>query len=298
MYDKILIPLDGSAAAEIVLPYVEEIAARSGAEIHLVSVLAEMDSSTDAALREYLDGLSARLEAEIDSFDPKEETSLRQTVLTGKPATEIIQYADINEISLIAITASGKSGDGPWLLGNISSKILRGITRPVLLVRAPAAEEPIAKRSLIKKVLVPLDGSELGESAIPQVEALAKALDFDIVLLHVMEPVITAAMPGLASVTIPSAKEEAKRETESLEYLEEMEAKLRSSGLNTSSELRSGSAAEEIITYAEENNIDLIAMSTHGRSGIGRWVFGSVTDKVLHAGDVPVLTVRASKSPM
>jgi len=68
--------------------------------------------------------------------------------------------------------------------------------------------------------------------------------------------------------------------------------------LNTSSELRSGSAAEEIITYAEENNIDLIAMSTHGRSGIGRWVFGSVTDKVLHAGDVPVLTVRASKSPM
>jgi len=175
MYDKILIPLDGSAAAEIVLPYVEEIAARSGAEIHLVSVLAEMDSSTDAALREYLDGLSARLEAEIDSFDPKEETSLRQTVLVGKPATEIIQYADSNEISLIAITASGKSGDGPWLLGNISSKILRGITRPVLLVRAPAAEEPIAKRSLIKKVLVPLDGSELGESAIPQVEACAAA---------------------------------------------------------------------------------------------------------------------------
>jgi len=59
--------------------------------------------------------------------------------------------------------------------------------------------------------------------------------------------------------------------------------------------VRSGAAADQILEYAEANGIDLIAMSTHGRSGIGRWVFGSVTDKVLHAGDTAVLTVRATK---
>ena len=141
---------------------------------------------------------------------------------------------------------------------------------------------------------MPLDGSEFGKGAIPHVKALANIIDIEILLLHVVEPVVTAGVAGLAAVTFPTAKEEAHRLTAAIDYLNEVENELKREGLNVSSESISGSAAEQIITYSEENHIDLIAMSTHGRSGIGRWVFGSVTDKVLHAGDVAVLTVRAS----
>ncbi|MDY6912043.1 MAG: universal stress protein [Chloroflexota bacterium] len=134
--------------------------------------------------------------------------------------------------------------------------------------------------------------NKLGVAAISRVEALAKSLDIELVLLHVSESVITADVPGLAAVTIPRAKEEANRMASASDYLHNCETMLREEGLSVSSELRSGSAADQIIAYAETENIDLIAMSTHGRSGIGRWVFGSVADKVLHAGNTPLMLVR------
>jgi len=296
MYEKILVPLDGSVAAERVLPYVEEIAARGGAAVFLVSVSELTNTELDNVYRPYLDRLMASVEYELEEFKAKEGTIVYSNILTGKAATEIVRCADENGMSLIAMAALGSSGEAPWLLGNIAAKVLRATSRPVLLVRSPASEEAIEQRSLIKKILVPLDGSELGESAIPQVEALAKTLDIEVVLLHILEPIMTADIPGLASVTFPTAREEVKREGTALDYLGKMERGLQARGLSASSELRSGSAAEEIITFADDTDIDLIAMSTHGRSGIGRWVFGSVTDKVLHTGDTPVLTVRAGRS--
>jgi nucleotide-binding universal stress UspA family protein len=90
-------------------------------------------------------------------------------------------------------------------------------------------------------------------------------------------------------------EEEAKRGS-ALAYLDSVGKAFREKGLSTSSIVALGSPADKIIDYADANAIDLIAMSTHGRSGIGRWVFGSVTDKVLHAGDKPVLAVRATKA--
>ncbi|MDD5095328.1 MAG: universal stress protein [Dehalococcoidia bacterium] len=291
MYEKILVPLDGSAAAERCLPYVEEIAARTGSAIFLISVSETGNDDIDDK-RSYLESLLDEMESDLEGFPAKDETAVYQDVLTGKTAAEIVRYADENEINLIVMTASGSSGEGPWRLGNIAAKVIRATNRPVLLVRKEPSAGAIEQRNLIKKVLLPLDGSALGESAIPQVEALAKALDFEVVLLHILDPVVTVDMPGLASVTRPTSKQLANEEEKALDYLGKIETALREKGLNVSSQLRSGSAAEEIIALAKENGIDLIAMSTHGRSGISKWVFGSVTDKVLHAGETPVLAVR------
>ncbi|MFA4835291.1 MAG: universal stress protein [Dehalococcoidia bacterium] len=295
MYNRILVPLDGSTTAEMVLPYVEEIAARYGAAVYLVSVSEMTNANLDNVYRPYLDRLMTQVEYDLGNFKAKKETAVYTNVLTGKAAAEIVRYAEENDINLIAMTASGSSGEGPLLLGNIAAKVLRATSRPVLLVKNPAAGEAIKQKGLIRKVLVPLDGSELGESAIPQVEALAKALDIEVILLQIVEPIIIASMPDVATVAAPTARQEASRQTAVLDYLDKIEMGLRKSGLSVSSALRSGSAAQEIISFADENNIDLIAMSTHGRSGIGRWVFGSITDKVLHAGNIPVLTVRAAR---
>jgi nucleotide-binding universal stress UspA family protein len=97
----------------------------------------------------------------------------------------------------------------------------------------------------------------------------------------------------VSSTTLKEA-EEYMRES-AMNYLDSLRKTFQEKGLTTLSVVRSGSPADQILEYAEANRIDLIAMSTHGRSGIGRWVLGSVTDKVLHAGDTAVLTVRASK---
>jgi len=99
--------------------------------------------------------------------------------------------------------------------------------------------------------------------------------------------------PSISPTTLKEAEEHTRESA--MDYLDSLGKAFQEKGLTTSSVVRTGSAADKILEYAEANRIDLIAMSTHGRSGIGRWVLGSVTDKVLHAGDTAVLTVRATK---
>jgi nucleotide-binding universal stress UspA family protein len=146
---------------------------------------------------------------------------------------------------------------------------------------------------LVKRILVPLDGSRAGEAVIPAAEALAHALGAEVVLFEVLEPVVGRVGAGGVSYIIPRDKEIKKA---LMAYLDSVGKRLKERGLNTSSVVVSGFPAEQISDYAEANAIDLIAMSSRGRSGASRWVFGSVTDKVLHTGDTAVLVVQAPKT--
>jgi nucleotide-binding universal stress UspA family protein len=107
---------------------------------------------------------------------------------------------------------------------------------------------------------------------------------------------VLVAAEGATMSSALYEEEEKHRRASAMAYLESVAKDVREKGLSASSAVGSGAPADQIIDYAEANAIDLIAMSTHGRSGITRWVFGSVTDKVLHAGNTVVLTVRASKN--
>jgi nucleotide-binding universal stress UspA family protein len=164
-------------------------------------------------------------------------------------------------------------------LGNIAAKVIRATTQPVLLVRAPASNAALQEKRLITKILVPLDGSATGEAAVASAGTLADVLGAELILFQVWEPVATFSAHTSRFVA----------------YLDRVGKPMRKRGLKTSSVVVTGSTADQIIDYAEANAIDLIAMSTHGRTGFGRWVFGSFTDKVLHAGDTPVLVVREGK---
>jgi nucleotide-binding universal stress UspA family protein len=166
----------------------------------------------------------------------------------------------------------------------------------VLLIRAPADNTALQKKSLIKRILVPLDGSELGEVAIPQAEALAQVLGAEVFLFQAyLTPLLPSAYEGRMSPDRFKETEE-QMKASAMAYLDNIGKSLQEKGLRTLSVIKEGSAPDQILEFAKANGIDLIAMSTHGRSGIGLWVFGSVTDKVLHAGDTAVLTVRATKT--
>lgn len=294
MNQGILVPLDGSNAAEIVLPYSQELAVRLDADIILVSVSESSAPDIDHLYRSYLERVTEEVQSQLKDLWAKEEVKVRSEVLLGEPAREILRYADERGVGLVAMASRGSSGRGPWLLGTIVAKVLRATGRPVLLIRAPASEEALEQKTLVRRILLPLDGSKLGEAAIPCTEAVAKALSAELILFQVVEPITTwAGFEGGVSYVMP--QDEENRKGYALAYLEGVGRALTERGLSTSKAVGFGSPAAQIIDYSMANAIDLIAMSTHGRSGIGRWVFGSVTDKVLHAGDTPVLVVRAAK---
>jgi nucleotide-binding universal stress UspA family protein len=292
MYDKILVPLDGSRAAEIVLPYAQEIASNFGAEIILLSVSEQAGEERDHLYRTYLERTVEQVEQRLEDRGAKEKVELKHEVLIGKPAGEILRYADENNVSIVMMASRGQSEQGPWRLGNIASKVLRATSKPVLLTRREADTASLHRRRLIEKILLPLDGSVTGEAAIPQAETLAQALGAELVLFNAVEP-FTGWIGSEAFAMYPEKEEE--RSEAAVSYLSGVEKELQQKGLSTSTGVDLGAASGRILEYAEANAIDLIAMSTHGRSGIGRWVFGSVTDKVLHAGTTPVLVVQATK---
>jgi len=130
------------------------------------------------------------------------------------------------------------------------------------------------------KILVPLDGSEIAESILPHVKDMAVAHGAEVILLRVLP----------ATGVLPSAAE--REAMEARNYLSAVEKRLQQQGVNARFTIRHGEDAEEITDYAEVNDVDLIAMSTHGRSGVGRWIFGSVAEKVLRGTNKPILLVR------
>ena len=158
---------------------------------------------------------------------------------------------------------------------------------------------------MTRKILIPLDGSEIGEAALRYVEEMVSVWEIsgkvEITLIHILVPPIQriAIDSGYGVETFLTVEEIELIKRKALAYLEKSSGKLRNRGVNVNCKVVVGdinnSSAEEIIKAEDELNIDLVAMSTHGRRGISRWAFGSVTEKILRRGNVPVLVVRAKK---
>ena len=134
---------------------------------------------------------------------------------------------------------------------------------------------------MYNRILVPLDGSEVAEGIVSEVEKLASRNGAEVILLEVLSE--TGVLPTTAH----------REHTEARQYLDAIVQKLESQGIKATATIRYGKPAEEILDYARTHDVDLMAMCTHGRSGVSRWVFGSVAEKVLHSIFLPLLLVRA-----
>jgi len=297
MYTRILVPLDGSATAEAVLPYAEAFAAGFKTSVELMSVIdiAAMTTHLAADKVPHLDTFIATeeknsvryLENVAKNFSPL-PTECR--IVRGKPAETILETTSKDRDTLIAMATHGRSGVKRWLLGSVAEKVLRGATNPLFLVRAAAAKA--SPRRIINSIVVPLDGSSLAEQILPTVSYWAKGLDIEVTLIRAFEFPASAYYGSEDYLPDYDAfREEARKEAAG--YLKEKEESLVREGVRTVSILTiEGPAADEIISHAQTAPRALIAMSTHGRSGVPRWILGSVTEKVVRHGDDPVLVVR------
>ncbi len=151
---------------------------------------------------------------------------------------------------------------------------------------------------MYERILVPLDGSKVGETAVKNVENLAIKLNpatkVEVILLQVISDLTFDVLTDSPAAQLPYSENDMRRIKRNVqEYLDKIAKTLTEKGISVSTMITEGNAAEEIIKAAQKSNADLIAMSTHGRSGLRRWALGSITDKVLHESSIPVLTVRA-----
>ena len=147
---------------------------------------------------------------------------------------------------------------------------------------------------MYKKIMVPLDGSELAECVLPHVEAISKGCAVkDVVLVRVVEPLELQPDTYIAFSGDELLRIESGRKSEAEEYLKKAKKQLQESMIRVRSEVLSGKPTESLAEYASKNGVDLIVMATHGRSGVSHWYWGSVAERVLRSACVPVLMVRA-----
>ena len=153
---------------------------------------------------------------------------------------------------------------------------------------------------MAEKILIPLDGSKVGEAAIPYVEELVKKMcpttKVQVTLLQVLSSLSYYVVAGEASARVPYTEDEIEQmKKKARTYLRKTGEALKKAGAAVKVKVAVGHSVDEIIKAADDSKVDIIAMSSHGRSGLSRWAFGSVTDRVLRHGDLPVLVVRAPK---
>ena len=147
---------------------------------------------------------------------------------------------------------------------------------------------------MYEKIMVPLDGSELAECVLPHVEGLIKGCHVsNVVFVRVLEPPATSHVREVSISPEFYEKAESDRKSAAKDYLDQIKNRLKYEGTELHSEVLVGRVADSLADYTEKNDIDLILMATHGRSGVTRWVRGSIADKILRSSNAPVLMVRA-----
>ena len=214
---------------------------------------------------------------------------------TGIPAQAIVDEAEKVPDTLIAMSGHGRSGVARWWLGSVADRVLHLTNNPMLIVRSHGPKA-LTHADRFDRVVVPVDGSELAEQVLPHVVHMACGLGLTVELVSVISARAEFRQMAVPEVYNPAYENIARQaEEDSSRYLSQLAASLRAQGVPAVEErLLHGDPTACIIDAASETPDRLVAMTTHGRSGIGRWVLGSVADRVVRNSGDPVLLVRAA----
>jgi len=312
VFEKTLICLDGSKLAEQILPYATEHALRFNSEVTLLRVMA-MPSSTYMGAEGITTGIAGIIEEEVRKQEPDMEAYLddiaapllkrgidvKCIILRPAPTGHaILDYARDNPIDLICLATHGRSGLGRTVFGSVADFVLRESGLPTLVYRPRESETgATTEPQPLKKIMACLDGSRLAEQIMPYAAEEALSFQAELVLLQVVpEPVILLpGIPGVEPVPIRTdimIEETRKALDRAKEYLEGVAVSPRERGLQVETVAILGRTGETILSYADTNSVNLIAIVTHGRSGLGRALFGSVANHVLRQSGLPVLVIR------
>jgi nucleotide-binding universal stress UspA family protein len=207
-------------------------------------------------------------------------------VQIGAPADTIVEAAEQRDADLIVMATHGYTGFKRWTLGSVTDKVVQATPTPVLVV--PGTRVAPAGEPKLKRIMLPLDGSEFARQALPLASELATCANAELLLFQAVSPTV----PLYSGKLLPADILAELRDT-ATEELRAVAAALRPTGITVAKAVVNGYAAEEIVAAAAQHQVDLIVMATHGYGGIKRWALGSVADKVLHAAPAPLLLVHA-----
>jgi nucleotide-binding universal stress UspA family protein len=283
MIGTVIVPLDGSELAVQALPDAKAIAEKSNTPLQLVWVVAQ-DAPASAR-----DEAQAYLREQAKAFGDRAQTSVRM----GHPAEQIVKAADEATEPIIVMTTHGRSGFSRLIHGSVAEHVVRESQAPVLLIRHETKER---QDGPVRTIAVSLDGSVYAEAALPYAREMAIDFDAEILLVRVAETSQVYSMMGTEPVGAASAEafnevtEQITREAQ--DYLEATAARLRQDGLTVRAETLEGFPADQLMALERDMPVDVFVMATHGRSGLGRLVFGSVAERLLKNGTTPILMIK------
>jgi len=295
MFETVLVCLDGSGLAEQIVPYASIQALRFGSEVHLFRAAEKRTgnrgsaSPEDAQATAYLDTVAESLR--------KDGIAVTCATAEGAAGAAILSYARRHKTDLITMATHGRSGLGRAVLGSVAGAVLRGSASPILIIRPRRTGAREAKEiQPPKKILVCLDGSRLAEQVIPCAAGQALGFQAQLVLLQVVSGPLDYSLGTTGAAPVEDVRL-GKMTREALNgaraYLEQIAAPQREQGVDVKTASTVGRAGETILSYAGRHSIDMIAIATHGRSGLGQALYGSVADHVLRRSGLPILLIRS-----
>lgn len=283
-YKRILVPLDGSVVAEAALAYAGLVAGRNKAELVLLTVC-DRDSETTIRPRQ------AYLEQKAEELG-EEGLKMSTAVVCGNTVEQIAGYAVRNKIDLLTISSHGYSGVKRLLLGSVAGRVIDCVKIPILLVKAGKAGK---EKPELKRVLLPMDGSQFSETSVPYAQSVIGGTDAEIVLLTVAEP---PSVPSDRSANIKPSWEEyrdalvAEVKEQATAYLERVRTAFADEKTRVKLLVEMGKPAESIMQAAGREQVHLIALSSHGRTGAERVLYGSVARRLIDESRIPLLLIR------
>lgn len=312
MFARILVPLDGSALAEAILPQVTELATLHGAEVVLLRVAfahAFPGSDQTSAQVQAVEEAEAYLAEVVQRFLAA-GIKAQSVVRYGHAAEEILDHAQTGAVDVIAMSTHGRSGVQRWVLGSVAEHVLRAAPVPVLLVRAlaaasaekaaPAPEQRLrlqpgevpAAAALIRHILCPVDFSPGSREIVEYAGDLALRFVADLTVLHAVYDTLEITCSHIPHPPLEQLRAEMIRVAE--QSLQQLVTRRLRHLPRAKMAVVAGPPFQQIIRYAREHQVDLIVMGTRGLSGLDHLIMGSTAERLIRQAPCPVVSIRAA----
>ncbi|SEO68847.1 Nucleotide-binding universal stress protein, UspA family [Halorientalis persicus] len=290
MYERILIPTDGSDHAIRAAEHAMALARAFDASVRVIGVVDIQDSAgpfnaggVDDA---FVETLHSQASESIEAVEALTDQRVETDIIEGTPANCIADDAAEFDADLIVMGTHGRTGVHRYVVGSVTERVVRLADAPVLTARAGVELGPAGG---CDDVLIPTDGSDLASVAVEHGIAIAEQFDARV---HAVSIVDVGDLAMRVEYTPPTEALERVRDQRT-EATEAIADRAREAGLEVRTAVREGFPAEDLIEYADEEGIDLLAMGTHGRTGLNRFLLGSTTERIIRHADAPVLAVNA-----
>jgi nucleotide-binding universal stress UspA family protein len=325
MTKKILVPLDGSTISQSIVSWAGELARAMDGELRLLTVIDPKDFEVFEAVNnsvfehenlsvfggpvetaaktptDIIDALGIQFRIELEAKAKalgKAGIKAEVKIEYGSPAEVIVAEAKTQNVDMIAMTTRRGSALARGILGSVTDRVLHSTSVPVLTLHPNQIGNAMESNGLIRKIVIPLDGSELSETAVRPALEIARASKADVTFLRVVNTPLYAfdsGVLGAGALLYDREIEMGTQEEDAMAYLKGLVEEAGLMGIKAHATVRIGNASLQIASESITDSGSIVVMATSGASGLKRWVIGSVADKVIRSGNVPVLVIPHAK---